>query len=82
MIEFLKHLTGFCGDTWHPNIWHALMGAPTITYAVYKVKNIFRYGKKKKQAWPVKHRRNEKPSQQKSRNGGCFRPNERQPHPG
>jgi|TARA_A100001201_G_scaffold111403_1_gene95387 hypothetical protein len=48
MIEFLKHLTGFCGDTWHPNIWHALMGAPTITYAVYKVKNIFNYGKKRK----------------------------------
>ncbi len=47
MIEFLKHLFGFCGETWHPNIFHALMGGPTIGYVVWRIKNMFSYEQKK-----------------------------------
>jgi len=45
MIEFLRHLFGFCGDTWHPNIFHIIMGVPGISYAVYKIKNWLYYDK-------------------------------------
>ena len=43
MIEFLRHIFGFCGDTWHPNIWHAFMGIPTVSYAIFKIKNWLYY---------------------------------------
>jgi hypothetical protein len=49
MIEFLKHLFGFCGDSWHPNIFHLIMGAPTVSYMIYKIKTFFSYGKKRKE---------------------------------
>jgi len=39
MIEFVKHLFGFCGDVWHLNIFHIIMGTPVITYAMLRVKN-------------------------------------------
>jgi len=48
MVEFFRHLFGFCGDHWHPNIFHVIMGAPTVSYAVYKVKTWLYYGNKKK----------------------------------
>ena len=31
MIEIIKHVTGFCGEHWHPNMWTALAGSP-VTY--------------------------------------------------
>ena len=43
MIEFLRHVFGFCGDTWHPTIWHAFMGIPTVSYAIFKIKNWLHY---------------------------------------
>tara|TARA_Y100001972_G_scaffold18773_1_gene21463 strand:+ start:16936 stop:17085 length:150 start_codon:yes stop_codon:yes gene_type:complete len=45
MIEFLRHLFGFCGDAWHPNIFHLFMGIPTVSYAVFKIKNWLHYDK-------------------------------------
>jgi hypothetical protein len=30
MIELLKHITGFCGEHWHPNLWTALASLPII----------------------------------------------------
>jgi len=26
MAEFIKHALGICGDHFHPNIWHLLLG--------------------------------------------------------
>jgi len=43
MIEFLKHLTGACGEP-HPSLLTLLMGTPAIGYAIYKIKS---YGKEK-----------------------------------
>ena len=48
VLEFLRHLFGFCGDTWHPNIFHVLMGGPTLGYVVYRIKNMLSYGERKK----------------------------------
>lgn len=31
MIEFLKHLFGLCGEHWHPNIFHVLLGGVSFT---------------------------------------------------
>jgi len=46
MIEFLKHLFGFCGEHWHPNIFTLFLGGfglqQTFSYIKYKVKE---YGK-------------------------------------
>jgi|TARA_R110001592_G_scaffold182925_2_gene426395 hypothetical protein len=41
MVEFLKHLTGACGEP-HPSLLTLVMGAPAVGYVVYKVKNIFK----------------------------------------
>jgi len=38
MIEIIKHVTGFCGEHFHPNIWTALAGSPLIASTVYYVK--------------------------------------------
>ena len=38
MIEFIKHLFGFCGAP-HPNLWHLLYGTPALGYVKYKIKN-------------------------------------------
>jgi hypothetical protein len=37
MIEFLKHLTGACGEP-HPSLLTLLMGTPVLGYAIYKIK--------------------------------------------
>ena len=38
MIEIIKHITGFCGEHFHPNMWTALSGYPLIASTVYYVK--------------------------------------------
>jgi len=39
MVEFIKHLFGFCGEP-HLNIFHIILGTPAITYLIYKVKQL------------------------------------------
>ena len=52
MIEFLRHITGLCGEHWHPNIWTALTASPAIGYTVYYIRckycNIKENGKRQK----------------------------------
>jgi len=43
MIEFLRHITGLCGEP-HPSLLTLLMGTPVLGYVIYKIKN---YGKEK-----------------------------------
>jgi len=38
MIEVVKHIFGFCGEHWHPNIWTAFASSPLIAPAVYFIK--------------------------------------------
>jgi|21_taG_2_1085346.scaffolds.fasta_scaffold21078_2 hypothetical protein len=38
MIEFLRHLTGLCGEA-HPSLLTLLMGTPVIGYVIYKIKS-------------------------------------------
>ena len=38
VIEFIKHLFGFCGDHWHPNVWPVVASAPIVAPVVYYVK--------------------------------------------
>ena len=40
MIEFLKHLFGFCGEA-HPNILTILISTPILGYIIYKIKEIW-----------------------------------------
>ena len=47
MIELVRHALGFCGEHWHPNIFHMLVGGSTISYVAFRVKNIFGTKKKK-----------------------------------
>ncbi len=53
MIELLRHITGFCGEHWHPNLWTALASlpiiAPTCNLIYYKI-----WGKKKQQKQHLK----------------------------
>lgn len=37
MIEFIKHLFGFCGEA-HPNLFTLLAGTPALGYMYYKIK--------------------------------------------
>ena len=38
MIEVLRHVTGFCGEHWHPNIWTAIASSTPIATAAYYIK--------------------------------------------
>ena len=38
MIEVLRHVTGFCGEHWHPNIWTAIASSPLIATTAYWIK--------------------------------------------
>ena len=38
MIELLKHVLGFCGDHWHPNVWTAAASSPLIASTAYYIK--------------------------------------------
>jgi len=31
MAEILRHISGTCGEHFHPNIWHLLLGGVGIT---------------------------------------------------
>ena len=37
MIEFLKHITGICGEP-HPSILTILLGTPFAGFIIYKIK--------------------------------------------
>lgn len=39
MVEFIKHLFGFCGEQ-HINIFHIILGTPAISYILYKIKSL------------------------------------------
>ena len=39
MIEFFRHVLGFCGEHWHPNIWTAAASSPIIASTIYYVKS-------------------------------------------
>ena len=38
MIEIIKHVSGVCGDHWHPNIWTAFASTPIIGSTFYYLK--------------------------------------------
>jgi len=42
MVEVLKHVFGFCGHTWHPNLFTILLSglglSQSLNYIYYKVK--------------------------------------------
>jgi|9_EtaG_2_1085328.scaffolds.fasta_scaffold44072_3 type IV secretory pathway TrbL component len=46
MIEFIKHISGLCGEHWHFNIWHLLGYSGSIVFLFYtlkiKIKNFFK----------------------------------------
>jgi|TARA_S200002703_G_C3624714_1_gene191834 hypothetical protein len=31
MAEIIRHISGMCGEHFHPNIWHLLLGGAGIT---------------------------------------------------
>ena len=37
MIDFLRHLTGLCGEA-HPSLLSLLLGTPVLSYVIYKFK--------------------------------------------
>ena len=45
MIEWLRHALGLCGEP-HPNLWTILAGAPVLSYAIIRVKQIFKKNNK------------------------------------
>ena len=53
MFEFLKHALGFCGDHWHPNIWHFILGGfgiiPAFKYGYVYGKGCMNSLKKRKE---------------------------------
>jgi len=38
MVEVIKHVFGFCGEHWHPNIWTAFASSPIIATSIYWIK--------------------------------------------
>lgn len=38
MIEVIKHIFGFCGEHWHPNVWTVMASSPIIATTVHWVK--------------------------------------------
>jgi hypothetical protein len=38
MIEFLRHLTGACGEP-HPSLITLIFGTPILSYVYYKIKS-------------------------------------------
>ena len=37
MVEVIKHIFGFCGEHFHPNIWTVMAGSPIIASTVYYI---------------------------------------------
>jgi len=42
MIEFIKHLTGACGEP-HVNLLTIIASTPIIGYILYQIKNFLNY---------------------------------------
>lgn len=42
MIEVLRHVLGFCGEHWHPNIWTAIASTPIVAPVLYYVKHTWK----------------------------------------
>ena len=40
MIEFLKHIFGFCGEA-HPSLLTIIASAPILGYIIYKIKELW-----------------------------------------
>mgnify|MGYP000674707752 CR=1 FL=1 len=38
MIEFLRHITGFCGEP-HPSLLTFIISTPLVSYIIYKIKH-------------------------------------------
>jgi hypothetical protein len=38
MIEFLRHITGLCGEHWHPNFITLLAGSPALLACFYYIR--------------------------------------------
>jgi hypothetical protein len=38
MLELVKHILGFCGDHWHPNIWTAFASSPAVLATVHFIR--------------------------------------------
>jgi len=38
MIEFLRHILGFCGEHFHPNIWNTMASLPIIATTIHWIK--------------------------------------------
>jgi len=39
MLDFIRHLTGFCGEP-HPSLLTLLFGTPFAGYILYRIKKI------------------------------------------
>tara|TARA_R100000773_G_scaffold3221_1_gene3886 strand:- start:2565 stop:2705 length:141 start_codon:yes stop_codon:yes gene_type:complete len=39
MVEFLRHVFGFCGELWHPSLLNIFAFSPIILYGIYYFKN-------------------------------------------
>ena len=38
MIEFFRHIFGFCGEHFHPNVWTLSKSSPIIVTTVHWIK--------------------------------------------
>ncbi len=38
MMELFRHIFGFCGEHFHPNVWTAMASAPIIATTVHYIK--------------------------------------------
>lgn len=38
MIEFFRHLLGFCGEHFHPNVWTLAAGSPFLLATFHYIK--------------------------------------------
>jgi len=38
MIEFLRHILGFCGEHFHPNVWNTMASLPIIATTIHWIK--------------------------------------------
>ncbi len=38
MIEFLRHITGLCGEP-HPSLLTLIISTPFVSYIIYKIKH-------------------------------------------
>tara|TARA_R100000700_G_C3074539_1_gene83093 strand:- start:247 stop:396 length:150 start_codon:yes stop_codon:yes gene_type:complete len=48
MIEIVKHSLGFCGETWHPNLWTILYSSPILYGLFYYINQALKQNEKNK----------------------------------